>query len=422
MQNRVTSAMTTVAFTAFALAAAQPALAKAKPEISYYLPRTTVSVAVSMTLLSCPAEAGELPKIDTQWTVKAQGEADPTKLVRVDVSSGFLAKRSNAFEFYPNGTLAEFNGSSEGQGGAFIGSVLKAAGAVAPLFGVAGGGMKNTMGTGTDFIVLLPEPAPLFCTREVIDTLVSLAKTKAEIRGLEDKVLQGTATSADLDVLERRRAKRAATIDSLTVQGKAKLAAPDDEGQVWEGKVAAAGLVEDWFTKDPTKGGPVAFKRTGVAGIDGYAVKIEPANEQPENKHQPKAVINDTKAQRSLFYRVPVLAKVTVTDANCMKSDCAKGLDLDGPLPIGQWGTLRELPVGSAGIFGSRQASASFDEFGTPIKLSYGSDSGAASIGSTIEAAGDTANAIADSETVALERQVKKQELHNKLRELQSAD
>ena len=78
------------------------------------------------------------------------------------------------------------------------------------------------------------------------------------------------------------------------------------------------------------------------------------------------------------------------------------------------------MPVGSAGTFGSRQASASFDQFGTPMKLSYGSNNGAAGIGSTIEAAGDTANAIADSETVAMERRVKKQELRNKLRDLQA--
>ena len=115
------------------LGTAQPAMAKAKPEISYYLTRTNVSVAETMTLLSCPADPGELPKIDTQWAVTAVGAADPKQLVKVDVSSGFLFKRSNAFEFYPNGTLAAFNGSSEGRGGAFFGFVLTVASAVAPL-------------------------------------------------------------------------------------------------------------------------------------------------------------------------------------------------------------------------------------------------------------------------------------------------
>ena len=422
MQNRVTSAMATMAFAAFALGAAQPALAKAKPEISYYLPRTTVSVAVSMTLLSCPAEAGELPKIDTQWTVKAQGEADPTKLVRVDVSSGFLAKRSNAFEFYPNGTLAEFNGSSEGQGGAFIGSVLKAAGAVAPLLGVGRAGAWNNTP---------PPPIEaakrLYCGQDVLDTLELLGKTKAEIRELEGMVLQGTATAATLDLLERRRAKRAVLVDALTIKSSAEFK-PDSKGEIqgeiaqWIGTIGLPELFEDWFTADPGKGGPIAFDRTKVAGLGGFGVTINPADLALARALPQGAVIDRSKAQRSLLYRLPVTAKVVVTDLNCAGPKCTKELDLDAPLPIGQWGVVRELPVGNAGIFGSRQASASFDQFGTPMKLSYGSDSGAASIGSTIEAAGDTANAIADSETISLERQVKKQELHNKLRELQTAE
>lgn len=425
MQIRVTSALCTAAFTALALGAGQPALAKAKPkpepEITYYLPRTTVSVTVTMTLQSCPAALGEQPKIDTQWTVTATGEADPKQEVRVDVSSGFLAKRSNAFEFYPNGTLAQFNGSSEGQGGAFIGSVLKAAGAVAPLFGVAGGSLGILSYPESGLKPLKPDLIHLYCSQDVLDKLDLLGKTKAEIRGLEDKVLQGTATSAELDLLERRRAKRAALIDALTLEATAEFD-KQDEARKWNGKVVLPEMLEEWFTDTPENAASIAFDRTKVAGIKGFDVEIEPASDARADK-QPGAVAADgSKAQRSLLYRPPVLAKVSVINLNCAGPKCSKRLDLDGPLPIGQWGTLRELPVGSAGLFGSREAAASFDQFGTPMKLSYGSDSGGASIGSTIEAAGGAASAIADSETVALERQVKKQELRNKLRDLQTAE
>ncbi|MGB7655344.1 MAG: hypothetical protein WBL74_07670 [Novosphingobium sp.] len=421
MQTRLTSALCTAAFTTLALGAAQPATAKAKPEISYYLPRTAVSVTVSMTLLSCPAAAGEQPKIDTQWTVTATGEADPKQLVRVDVSSGFLAKRSNALEFYPNGTLAQFNGSSEGQGGAFIGSVLKAAGAVAPLFGVAGGSLGIQSYPEGELKPLKPDLIHLYCSQDVLDTLDLLGKTKAEIRGLEDKVLQGTATSAEHDLLERRRAKRAALIDALTLEATAEFD-KQDEARKWNGKVVLPEMLEEWFTDTPENAASIAFDRTKVAGIKGFDVEIEPASDARVDKQSGAVAADGTKAQRSLLYRPPVLAKVSVINLNCAGPKCSKRLDLDGTLPIGQWGVVRELPVGSAGLFGSRQASASFDQFGTPMKLSYGSDSGGASIGSTIEAAGDTANAISDSETVALERQVKKQELRNKLRDLQTAE
>ena len=422
MKNRATKTLASVALAALALGVAQPATAKTKPEISYYLPRTAVSVTVTMTLLSCPAEAGEQPKIDTQWTVAAHGEADPQHLVRVDVSSGFLAKRSNAFEFYPNGTLAEFNGSSEGQGGAFISSVLKAAGAVAPLFSG-----PRLAGQYTESQQSIALEQRLYCSQDVIATLDLLRQTKVEIRGIEDKVLQGTATAADLDLLDRRRAKRAALVEALTIEETAHFK-EDSRGKIqgeiftWIGSVGGPELLKDWFTSDPKKRGPIAFDRTKVPGLIGFGVTINPtdsalASVLPDDA---AAVAVEPKLQRSLLYRVPVLAKVVVTDLNCTGSDCEEVLALDAPLPIGQWGVVRELPVGSAGIFGSRQASASFDQFGTPMKLSYGSDSGGASIGSTIEAAGDTANAIADSETVALERQVKKQELRNKLRDLQA--
>lgn len=422
MQKRVATTLASVALAALALGAAQPALAKAKPEIAYYLPRTAVSVTVSMTLLSCPVEAGEQPKIDTQWTVTATGEADPKQLVRVDVSSGFLAKRSNAFEFYPNGTLAQFNGSSEGQGGAFIGSVLKAAGAVAPLFSPG----RNPTWASTS-APMIEYSDRLYCSQDVMSTLDLLGKTKAEIRGLEDKVLQGTATSTEIELLERRRAKRAALVEALTIEESAQFK-PDSQGEIqgevanWIGIVGGPDLLEDWFTNDPNKGGKIAFDRTKVAGLKGFGVTINPADFALARTLPEGAVVDRTKPQRSLLYRLPVMAKVVATDLNCTGPKCAKKLDLDANLPIGQWGRVRELPLGSAGIFGSRQASASFDEFGTPMKLSYGSDSAAASIGSTIETAAGTANAVADSETTSLERQVKKQELRNKLRDLQTAE
>jgi hypothetical protein len=117
-----------------------------------------------------------------------------------------------------------------------------------------------------------------------------------------------------------------------------------------------------------------------------------------------------------------VLAKVLITDLVCNPTrECSETLKLDAPLAIGQWGKVSSLPVGDAGLFGSREANASFDPFGAPLKLSYGSDSGAASIGSTIEAAGGTVTAIADSESAALERKIKREELRQKLSELRAA-
>lgn len=418
MTVRSSTILASCAVVALSVAVAPLAHASStKPEIGYFLSRTDVAVSVAMTLVSCPSEPGELPGIEVEWTVASKGSADPAWPVRVDVSNGFLAKRSNAFEFYPNGTLSGFNGSSEGQAGPLIVSVLKTAAALAPL---AVGAPPMFMAKSKAKPLRKLTPDDLFCRSVASALLGSLAQTKVEIRALEDKVLAHTATSTDLDMLERRRKKRIALFDALTIGGGAKFPA---QGQTanWIGKVEIPLLLKDWFSPSPAEAGPgaVPFDRTKVAGLGGYGVTINPtapglAGGLPDGLTEPPG-----KAQRSLLYRRPVLAKVLVTDLVCNPTrECSETLKLGTPLPIGQWGKVSSLPVGNAGLFGSREANASFDPFGTPLKLSYGSDSGAADIGSTIEAAGGAVTAFADAERVALERDNKLEEARQKRREL----
>lgn len=413
---------------ALSLALSPVAWAKDKPEISYFLSRTDVAVSVAMTLASCPTEPGELPQIVVDWTVVPRAAADSGWPVRVDVSNGFLAKRSNAFEFYPNGTLSEFNGSSEGQGGAFIGSVLRTVAAFAPIAGFA-----NSTSQANAYSTTAPLSNRLVCQVGVRSLLSSLAAIKAEIRGLEDKVLRGIALSADQDLLERKRNRRVGILDQLTIAAEARF---DEQGtrSPWEGEVRLPELLEVWFTtelSDPASDN-VSFDRAEIEGISGFKVTILPEQMEPlEIKNcmagpAPARARYDNKpiegANKDLYYRRPVLAAVVVTDHAGVAPDCAQPLELDTPLLISQWGKVSSLPVGSAGLFGSREASASFDPFGTPLMLSYGSDSGAADIGSTVEAAGGTATAIADADTAALERAIKRKELRQKLRDLRAAD
>jgi hypothetical protein len=407
---------------ALSLTASPLALAKDKPEIRYALTRTDVAVSVAMTLVSCPSEVGELPEIETSWAIAPIGSADPEWPVQVDVSSGFLAKRSNAFEFNPNGTLSAFNGRSEGQGGAFIGNVLKTVGALAPLVfglppvGMAGHGIKAAAARPND---------SLYCRAETNATLNSLAKTKAEIRALEDRVLTHAATSDDLDMLERRRKKRIALVEALTFEKAAKFDAPQGRAANWIGKVELPELLKDWFSREPGDASPgaVPFSATKISGLGGFGVTINPTDNRLIEGPPVGLTKAPREAQRSLLYRRPVLAKVVATDLACKPPrECSKPLELDGPLLIGQWGEVSSLPVGNAGLFGSREASASFDAFGTPVKLSYGSDSGSADIGETFEAAGGAVTAIADADTAALERAIKREELRQKLRDLRAAD
>ena len=428
MTNRSSTILASCAVVALSGAVVSPAFASsAKPEIGYFLSRTDVAVSVAMTLTSCPKDEGERPRIKTEWKVEPTAAADTTEPVRVDVSSGFLAKRSNAFEFYPNGTLSAFNGSSEGQGGPFLVSVLKTIATVAPvLLAASGSGGPRSEQT--------PEEPPavtgsLYCRDTIAGTLKQLADVTEEIRVLENAVLAHTPTSADLDLLERRRLKKIALTKALTIT-EGVSATPDSGTISWTGKIEVPELLDDWFSPTPGKkpGNDVAFDSAKVAGLDGFDVTIKSIGDVLVDDSAPEApdrvAAGPPKAplQRSLVYRRPVHAEVIALDTNCRPvRDCFETLVLDGPMPIGQWGNVSSLPVGSAGVFGSREATASFDPFGTPLKLSYGSDSGAAAIGSTIEAAGGTVTAIADSESAALERKIKREELRQKLSELRAA-
>ena len=416
MTNRSSTILASCAVVALSVAVVSPAFASsAKPEIGYFLSRTDVAVSVAMTLTSCPSEPGGLPKVAIDWKAVPTGAADRQPAVRVDVSSGFLAKRSNAFEFYPNGTLSGFNGSSEGQAGAVIGSVLKVVGTVAPLL-ASSHGAANLIGK-------------LVCKAAIRDKLEALTTIKTEIGLLEANVLLDTATPAELELLDRKRKKQATILKQLTIEADADFAAQGPESP-WNGKVKPD-LFKTWFEPDPLSG-PLSFDRSKIPGIEGFRVTIFPEQFGPvtvedckagpvltTDKH-PKSSLTQSGVQRAFYYRRPVQAAVLITDPAGTAPDCSQQLPLDVPLPIGQWGDVLALPVGNAGLFGSREASASFDQFGTPLKLSYGSDSGAADIGSTIEAAGGAVTAFADADTAALEREIKREELRQKLRELRA--
>ncbi len=417
-----TRLLSTAAFLAAAFVApAAAATAPAKPEISYFLARTNVGVQVALTLASCPTEPGELPEIAIEWTVAPQAAADPTKQVHVDVSTGFLAKRSNAFAFNPNGTLAAFNGSSEGQGGAVISSVLKIAGTIAPLLSSAGI-MQNAGVRAGELSV--SQQRGYYCSKGTAALLAALKDRKNTIRALEDKILSGDANAADLDLLDRRRKQRVAITELLTIKRAAEFAGPQGESGSWNGNVKDPEMLKDWFTDQRSEAatGAIPFDYSEIKGRQGFAVTVNPVDNALASELAVGSRTLDSKVRRALVYRRPVQAKVVVDDRSCAAGKCIEELDLDGPLLIGQWGALSELPVGDAGLFGSREAVAKFDAFGTPLEISYGSDSGAANIASTIDAAGSAVTALADADTVALERAIKKEELRQKLRDLRAGD
>jgi hypothetical protein len=388
-------------------AGSAPANSKPKPEIGYYLAKTNVAVVRSGTITSCPKIGGEkLPTINWKWTVVGEGTADVANYVHVDISNGFLVKRSTAFTFHPNGTLASFNSTSEGQGAAVVQSIFKAASVLIPLLGVNPSGTKAT------------EDSDVYCRKEVIDQLTNLAIYRGDIKTIEDKVIQNSATAADLALMERRKQQRDTSIKALTLNAVADFSGETAKAG-WTKVINSIPALEKWFTNTSTEQNASAFDYKTVEGLRGYKVCVTPAFTAPPIAGSVPKV--PTEASKQLFFRRPLLANVGVAaqDGDCGK---AEALEPEKPLLISQWGQIEGLTVGSGNIFGSRQAAAKFDAFGTPLDLSYGSDSGSAGIAGSIDAASGIATAIHGSEAAALDREIKLIELRKKLADLKAAE
>ena len=404
--NKLAVSLSAFASISAITAGSVPADAKPKLEIGYYLAKTNVGVLRSGTITSCPTATGEsLPTISFKWKVVSEGTVDVSNYVHIDVSSGFLAKRSTAFTFHPNGTLASFNSSSEGQGAAVVQSLLKAASVVIPMFGVNESGP-----TRGDAVV--------YCRKEVVQLLAALAGYREAIRQIETKVLQNNATPADLSLLERKKEQRDATIKALTLTVMVDFSAAAEQSD-WRKPIDPLPVLEKWFTNDRPDPDQLGFDFTKLEGMSGYQICVEPAFTAPVMSGAVQAVPNT--ASQELFFRRPILANAGVTGLG-QACDSAETLDTDAPLLIGQWGKIESLPVGSAGIFGSRQAAAKFDAFGTPLELSYGSDSGSAGIAGSIDVGAGLAATLHGSEAAALEREIKLLELKKKLADMKAAE
>lgn len=422
IKRRLGAQTAAIALAAVLLVAPSAAQAASDDQtISYYLPKALVGVSLTRTIKACPTADYPEPLIKSEWTAAAEAVPDPDLQVRVDVSNGFLAKRAHAFSYNANGTLAEFNSSSEGQGGAVLGSVFKAASFLLPL--AAGAPPVAAMGYQSQSSHLL------YCSKAVSQALDRVAKLDARIEEISDKISRGDATAADLRMLDLTKAQRSEARKPLVKVVPTVLSEEwDRAGQdlIRIGGSIAPLPATTWFVswREGAAPGAIGFAQSAEAlqQLGPFEVELEPAyaNIKPVLTEADGSV--PVQARRMLVYRRPIPAAVVFWPSGCGSADCKSAIELEAPLPIPQWGKLEALSVGHGGLFGSRQAKAKFDAFGTPLELSYGSDSGAAGMATTLDAATAAGESLRDAETAALKRQIEKAELRQKLRDLQGAD
>lgn len=367
-----------------------------KREFSYFLPRTALAVEIKQQLNSCDAKDGT-PDITTTVTVTPVREADPDGLVRLDVSSGFLAKRTVKLELNSDGTLASFNSQSEGQGGAVLAAAAKLA------IKVATAGVLS--------------PAPAVCTdktKEAVDEIKSVGK---DIQALETLIARGEGGDAQTSLLADLRARRLKLKEQLT----AKSTLPTPFAPTAEGPQTTiiATAPANWFVNVVSKTFSLRvfdIPTAPLAAFSGDGTKL------------------GTEAQPNVIYRkgVPKVALlVAIEDDQCLgKSmlddaiDCVSKTD-EGVVTravFPQFSGLYAIRAGKGGLFGSRQATVKFDANGVPSALEYGSTGASAEIASLAGVATDGLQSLRDAPLTKLQREIALAEARAKLDTLRAAE
>ena len=392
---------------ALALNANAALAASSKPvdryELGYFLSKTVAAASFSQRLVRCPTSDDDNVYIESRAQIAAKVVPDYVRLYRVDARAGFLAKRSTELKLAPDGTLKSINATTEGQGGAVIGSVLKAAAFVAPL----AIGMPPLGGKAPNLVGAPPPPKPsIRCSKAVLAKLAE-RETQAEgIADMESKLASDGLSAAQTELLTLRRSKLAEIDDGLTLSSdpvRVDLARPDPI------RVPALDYAR-WFEGFGPRDLPT-LERLGGVGLYGLTLTWK-ANDLAKTALSGDGGAEPTGAESALYYRRPVPVTVTLTPCKSSAAACeaderpaAEPLASSSVVGFLQLSGLFRLPIGHGGLFGSKEVAAEFDETGAPVSLKYGSDPGAADIASTIDAARDAGTTLRDAKSDALTRE-----------------
>ena len=396
-----------------------PAARKSSPKyLTYYLPKAQVAAAVSQRLVRCEGKGDDAEiEVETTWTLKARAVPDYKRPITIDVSSGFLAARTVGMKFNPDGTLVSINAKSTGQGGAVLASAIKLAGTLAPL--VAGAPVVTASGE-----------TPELCRSEIVALLERHAELAGRIDMIEAVIAEGNASTTQKDLLALYRLRLLAIEDGLTITGPAgnlstqvaKLEPCKDGGECKpEGSAIIAKFdYSKWFLD------PASSKKDIPGSEHGFVVRWAGSAAATESLARDKWSRWRDGDLKQLVYLRPVpaiLIGMPCADAptaiRCTPDENSPHASASLEFAIPQLSPRFALPVGSAGIFGSREVAASFDSWGRPTELTYGSDPGATAIAETIDAVGATATSIHNAELNAIKHEIELEEAKEKLEAFQ---
>jgi hypothetical protein len=230
------------------LITATPAWSAPKVILDYALPKTRVAAGVAQVITGCPASADEQLRrqdssaISFNYVVSIDSKSVPARLVSLDAHSAFLVDRSTKMQFNDDGlTLKQFNGSSTGQGGPLIASLIKAGAAA---FGLAAAPLpfapmltataapnagRNRPGSS------LRRPATemitryyLQCRPEIAAGVTRLNELTGDIAALQAKAINGALDAGQTAILTQWQAEQIKLQGLLTLTVATKKAFDPD--------------------------------------------------------------------------------------------------------------------------------------------------------------------------------------------------
>jgi hypothetical protein len=390
-----------------------------RPELRYFLPRTRVVANVQQIIRRCPTPEQPLPLVTTKLGMDSELGPDPHGFIHVDARSGLLSGRTTKLELRPDGTLTSFNATSTGEGGDVL-SALITVGATIASFGVGLPIPLVAPAPGFHANVQLPEP-PLHCIAEIERLVNRMAQVELDLANLRSRLAAGQESAASAAVLDALTTELSGLIGQLTLGSAAPAKfdpGPGDFQAHEEGAAAPSAMIRylppidfsHWFRERDTLAD--GLRRSEVAGLNGFRASLTPNRELLDLL----AVGDGSRDPRAdptpyLYYRRPVPATLAVracgaawTGSDCAEAESGPDADIGDSkrILLPQLSGLFSIPIGNGNIFGTRQASATFDEQGAPTTLEYGSTSGGTAIAGVINGVGTGATTLHNAQSAAV--------------------
>jgi hypothetical protein len=387
--------------------------------LGYFLPKTDVVISVSQRIEQCP-ENGKALEVTSKLVIKPRVMAG--QYVEIDIRSGLFAERTTAIKLRENGTLESFNAKTEGQGGKILGALTKVA-LTAISFG-AGAPLPLTEGV----------PLAFGCNEKTRALLTELALREERADALESEIAQNGETSARLAMLERYDSQVEELKEALTLGTKVTIK-DYSTGSEHLKSIVYSKWFQGKMPNDLALPGRYGFKisrdatNVPIEIMQGDGTTVE--HDQATGKMKPLPALVYQRSVKVPIGIVPCADQWSertaddgkkAFDCNDDESFAASALSDSARIPAPQLSGLFSLRVGNGGLFGTKEAKAEFDEFGTPILLSYGTTSGTDDAVSVIEGAMDGVKGVRDAKLSELERRIAIAKARKELAELQADD